>query len=437
MKTLWPSSLLGRNIALLIATVMVSQMVAVLVFMFFVQQPRLEDAAGVFGQEIVLVQRLLAELPDAQRAPYVERLNRQSSLPGRSIDSPIDTGRPFGSYELKVFLRALAAHLPEGTQLRWEPGPPAARLWVQMNTDGDSYWIALPAKRGERYPRAWIAISLSFFQSLLAVLAAFAIHRRINRPLQQLVRASDRVGRDVWPDPIPTTGPVEIATVASAFNGMTARLAEMEATRAAMLAGISHDIRTPLTKLRLAIALRHDASQAAVAERSIEDIDAILQQFIDLARGAQGESPQEGDLNALVTQIAADFSGLGHFFDLSLGALPLVRFRPVSMLRVLMNVMQNAAHYGQRGLHVKTWTEKDFVYVAVQDRGPGVPEALLPVIQQPFRRGNAVDQGRGGTGLGLAIATRIIREHGGDLTLRRRERGGLDVTLSIRIAPEA
>lgn len=435
MKLSWPTTLLGRNIALLIAAVMVSQIAAVVIFLVFVQRPRVLDAASLLANQIVTIDRILGAVSPAERSDFVKRMDARTSLPPDTIDFRQDdpAHKPRG-YEMRLFFAELAARVPPDIALRRQ-NEPVFRLWIQVHIADTPYWVALPADRAQRYNGMMIAIPLSLALAALATLAAYLIHRRINRPLQQLAAAADRLGRGGWPEPVPETGPREIAVVATTFNRMTKGLAEIEASRAAMLAGISHDIRTPLTKLRLAFAMPATLDSldtpALSAERFIDDIDAIVQQFIDFARGGDGEVSTPGDMNALIEQLAADFAGLGHPFELALEALPPLSFRPVSMLRLIMNLMQNATLYGRVGLSVRSWRDGDFAYVAVEDRGPGIAEHLLPLIKQPFRRGPDADPQRSGSGLGLAIANRIAIQHEGSLELTRRKRGGLAATIRL------
>ncbi len=189
-----------------------------------------------------------------------------------------------------------------------------------------------------------------------------------------------------------------------------------------MLAGVSHDIRTPLTKLRLAMAMAiprgADDTFVASAESYLDHIDTILQQFMDYAGSGEREPPQQGDLNALIGQLAADFAGLGHEFELSLGEVPEFAYRPVSLMRLLMNLMHNAIAYGRTGLAVRTWTEGDAACVAVCDRGRGIDAAEMEKLKTPFSRGTNARTHSGGTGLGLAIVERIARLHGGSLQFR-------------------
>jgi len=171
------------------------------------------------------------------------------------------------------------------------------------------------------------------------------------------------------------------------------------------------------------------AEAPLAAERYIDEIDAIVQQFIDYARGGDGEAYSEVDLNAMIDQLAADFIGLGQTFAVSVQPLPLLEIRPVSMLRLLVNLMQNAARYGRVGLEVRTWEDAAGIHVMVADRGPGVDASLLPLLKQPFRRGDQASQA--GTGLGLAIASRIAQQHGGRLELSLRDGGGFEAELRL------
>ncbi|SDH29131.1 MULTISPECIES: ATP-binding protein [unclassified Duganella] len=432
MSLKWPRTLLGRNALLLIAAITISQVTAVLVFIIFVQAPRVKDAAALLAAQVTIIQRLLSALPDAERAGYVALLDGQTTppaVPSSANESALF--QPLAQYEVRRFLEEMKARLPTETTLRIQPGQPA-RLWVQLSMSGKPYWISLPVERSARYRGAWIAISVSAALNTLGVLLAILIHRHINRPLQQLAAAAERLGKGELPEPVSVAGPVEVSSVAAAFNDMTRALADIDATRALMLASLSHDIRTPLTKLRLSNAMPElAATRQASAERYIDDIDAIVQQFIDYARGGDGEDFRYADLNAMIEQLAADFIGLGQPFTLALAPLPPLSIRPVSMLRLLVNLMQNAALYGRVGLTVRTWQRERYVHVAVADDGPGVETSLLPLLKQPFRRGEPAAQPSSGTGLGLAIANRIAQQHGGSLELSLRPEGGFQAELRL------
>ncbi|ACD20184.1 ATP-binding protein [Paraburkholderia phytofirmans] len=435
LHRLLPRTLLARNIALLIALVMLSQVCALGVLLHYVQRPRVERAAAVFATYVTTLDNLLAATPPAARQGLTARLDARAQAPDEAAAAPPpNLMRAYRTYQRNVFLESLRAHLPADMPARWQTLG-GQRLWIRMHAPADApqtpYWIALPIPEDAQGNGLDAAILLSLGLGALAALTGYLIQRHLNRPLQELTRAARRVSAGETPAPLPTDGPTEIAAVSGAFNQMTQALQQAEATRALMLAGISHDIRTPLTKLRLSMAMAmpndSDSSFVVAAESYLDQIETILQQFMDYAGSGEREQPEPGDLNALIERLAGDFAGLGHEFELSLATLPAVPYRPISMMRLLMNLMQNAIVYGGSGLAVRSWATREAVYVAVGDRGKGLSAQELEQLKAPFQRGRNARTHSGGTGLGLAIVERIARLHGGSLEFHTREGGGLEV----------
>lgn len=427
-----PKTLLARNIALLIVLVMLSQVCSIAVLLHYVQKPRVERTAEVFANYVKILDSLFDAATDGTRAALVARLNGQLQPPSDTASSEPPAGglRFYVAFQRAVFLDTLRRNLPADMLVRWQTEG-GQHLWIEMHAHGAPYWLALPVPEDARGAGLDAAILLSLGLAALAALTGYLIQRHLNRPLQNLAHAARRVSAGEMPAPLPGDGPTEIAQVSSAFNQMTQALQQAEATRAVMLAGISHDIRTPLTKLRLAMAMAitdsGDDSFVIAAEAYLDQIETILQQFMDYAGSGERELPQPGDLNALINRLAADFAGLGHEFELSMGAVPMFAFRPITMMRLLMNLMQNAVVYGQAGFAVRTWVKDDTVYVAVGDRGKGLAPHELEALKQPFQRGRNARSQPGGTGLGLAIVERIARLHGGALQFHARDGGGLEV----------
>ncbi|HEY2020979.1 ATP-binding protein [Paraburkholderia sp.] len=446
LRQLLPRTLLARNIALLIALVMLSQICSVLVLVHYVQRPRVERAAAVFATYVTTLDNLLAATPSASRAALSARLDAREQLPPEVADAPPPSlWRTYRTYQRGVFLDSLRRHLPADMPVMWQTKG-TQRLWIRMHAPAAgsggvpaaAYWIALPIPEDAQGSGLEAAILLSLGLGVLAALAGYAIQLHLNEPLRELTRAARRVSAGETPAPLPTDGPAEIAAVGSAFNQMTQALQEAEATRALMLAGISHDIRTPLTKLRLSMAMAipegGDSSFVVAAESYLDQIETILQQFMDYAGSGEREEAQSGDLNALIERLAGDFAGLGHEFELSLGTLPAIPYRPISMMRLLMNLMQNAIVYGGSGLAVRTWATRDAVTVAVGDRGKGLSAQELEKLKAPFQRGRNARAHSGGTGLGLSIVERIARLHGGGLQFHPREGGGLEVWVVLPLS---
>ncbi|HEY3597959.1 MAG TPA: ATP-binding protein [Paraburkholderia sp.] len=436
-----PRSLLARNIALLIVLVALSEVCSLSVLLHYIQRPRVERAAAVFGSYISTLDSVLAMYPPASRDALVAHLDARSEAPpGARLEPPRELLEFYRTYELRIFVDSLRRYLPAGSEVRWQ-GDGAPQMWLRVQVAGVPYWIALRLPEEAQGGRLMTALLLALGLGVLAAATGYVIQRHLNRPLQHLADAARRVSAGTTaPAPLPVDGPTEIAQVSAAFNQMTQALQQAEATRAIMLAGISHDIRTPLTKLRLAMAMANrpggasDEAFVGAAESYLDQIDTILQQFMDYAGSGEREAAQPGDLNALVSQLAADFAGLGHDFELSLGALPIVAFRPVSMMRLLMNLMQNAVVYGRTGFAVRTWADAHAVCVAVGDRGSGLAADELEQLKAPFQRGRNAHGNAGGTGLGLAIVERIVRLHGGALQFHPRAGGGLEVWVVLPVS---
>jgi len=438
MRLALPRSLLTRNIALLVALVALSQACSLAVLLHFVQRPRLERAAEVFAGYVITLDAMLAALPPDAASAEVARLGVQAQPPpSAEPEPPPSLLRFFRTYQRDIFMAVLRRRLPPDIVVRWQAGGDE-RLWIRLHgagRPGSPAWLPLPVIEDARAGGLTATILLSAALALLAALTGYLIHLHINRPLQDLARAARELSAGMEPVPLPTDGPTEIAQVSTAFNQMTQALQQAETTRSLMLAGVSHDIRTPLTKLRLAMAMAiprgSDEAFVASVEGYLDQIDTILQQFMDYAGSGERELLQAGDLNALVSQLAADFAGLGHAFALSLGALPPLPFRPVSLMRLLMNLMQNAIIYGKSGLAVRTWREGDMACVAICDRGSGISAQELETLKAPFSRGRNAQDHAGGTGLGLAIVERIARLHGGSLHFHPRDGGGLEAVVAL------
>jgi two-component system osmolarity sensor histidine kinase EnvZ len=439
-----PRSLLSRNIALLVALVALTQVCSLTALLHFVQRPRIDRASIIFADYVKVLDGMLVAMPPAESRAAAARLNAQNEAPASSVLAPaMNPLRLFRTWQRDVFLEALRRHLPADMPVRWEIADndreDEARLWIRLHAAGQPVWIALPMTADAQASGITTAIVLSIGLALLAALTGWLIQMHLNRPLAELAHAARNLSAGETPEPLPTDGPTEIAQVSRAFNQMTEALRQAEATRALMLAGVSHDIRTPLTKLRLAIAmaLPRGTNDALVAstESYLDTIDTILQQFMDYAGSGERETPQPGDLNALVGQLVADFAGLGHEFDFDEATLAVFAFRPVAVMRLLMNLMQNAVVYGRTGLSIRTWQADGCACVAVRDRGNGIRAEELERLKSPFSRGSNSRGHSGGTGLGLAIVDRIARQHGGSLTFLDREGGGLEAVVKLSLNP--
>jgi two-component system osmolarity sensor histidine kinase EnvZ len=205
----------------------------------------------------------------------------------------------------------------------------------------------------------------------------------------------------------------------------------MERERATVLAGISHDLRTPLSRLRLALEMSGaDQAEAEGMRADMEDIDKVISQFLAFARG-EDELLVEGDLNVLISQLVDNYRKRETLVSFHPGRIPPLRFAPLAIHRALSNLVDNALRYAGGPVEIATRREGARVLVEVLDRGPGVPAGEAERLKRPFTRLDAARSGPGGAGLGLAIVDRIARAHGGRLELSPREGGGLCARLEL------
>ena len=303
-------------------------------------------------------------------------------------------------------------------------------FWVSFTIDEDDYWVMLPRERFEPpFGLEWLGGGLALLG--LALAGAWLIASALSRPLGAIAAAAREVGRGEPPAPLAETGPREMRTVSVAFNRMAGDLAAMERERATVLAGISHDLRTPLSRLRLAIEMSGaDRATAEGMGTDVEEMDQVIGQFLAFARG-EDEPLVEGDLNTLMAEIVEGYRKREQTISFTSGNLSTLRFAPMAVRRAVTNLIDNALRYAGGTIEVGTRRDGALALIEVMDRGPGVPPSELERLKRPFTRLNEARSGRGGAGLGLAIVERIARTHGGRFELAVREGGGLVARLGL------
>ncbi len=370
---------------------------------------------------------LLAELAanEGVRIYPLEPDDKVTPLPGGAL--------------MKLIEQAIVAKLGANTKLASDVnGIPG--LWVSLSIADDDYWVFI-----ERDPVArtygtqwigWAAVAL-----LLSIIGAILITRLINRPLAQLSRASAELGSGRDPAPLPETGPIEIRTVNESFNRMVTDLGKLDADRSVLLAGISHDLRTPLSRLRLELELAplpDEARTAMVAD--IEQMDAIVRQFLDYARKAPQAAATDIDLTAEVAaavQRARVDVGADSSVEVNLAPDVRIRGYAVELDRALDNLLTNAVRYGrdpdtgQLRMMVSLTATASHAVVSVVDHGAGVGADEIDRLMRPFERGETARSGSTGAGLGLPIVERVVRMHGGDLRLSANSPHGLRVEMRL------
>ncbi len=297
-------------------------------------------------------------------------------------------------------------------------------------------------------PEIWVRVPLSEIQSgdfaplfkysiaiiVLSVLGAWLFVKIQSRPLTELEQAAIQVGKGVIPPPIREHGASELCSVTRAFNQMTAGVKQLAEDRTLLMAGISHDLRTPLTRIRLATEMMspEDDYLSKSINKDIEECDEIIGQFIDYLRTGEDMPMQIEDITTLLKEIVlAERNDNGFELETDLYEGPLyANIHPLSIKRAIANLVVNAKRYGHGWLKISSGRGDKLVWFQVEDNGPGIEDDKVYALFQPFFRGESA-RNTAGTGLGLAILQRIVDSHNGEIEISRGERGGLLVRIFL------
>lgn len=342
---------------------------------------------------------------------------------------PLPDTRP-----MRLLTREIRRQLGDHTRLaqRWKT---LDGFWISFRLDPDDiddFWVRLPEERlDENRNSDWLLWIVALFS--VALLGAFLVVSRISKPLQHLARAAKLVGSGRHPPELEESGPQEITIVARAFNQMAGDLARNEAERAVILAGVSHDLRTPLARLRLGIEMSGAPEDDVLPMISdIEEMDRIIGQFLDYGRGEPETPLQSVDLVALLSSLAEPHQMRGLKLRTELPATLETLARPLPLRRAVANLIDNAIRYAGDGpIDLRMWSAGRQIFIEVADRGPGIPEDEISRVRRPFTRLEEARSDTKGAGLGLAIIDRVMLTHDGRLELLPREGGGLRAVLSL------
>ena len=425
--TLAPRSLFGRLTLLLVAVVAIATVAMILLF----RQDRAALVARQFGDtKIAQLQAMRAALEGAEGRATLGRIGREFGariIPEAERPALAHAGPPQSPLVAELEQR-LRAELGPGTEVRALPG--RQQFLVRLQAGGAGYWAAfpMPAPRElDGAPSRALAWSLAIVLLLLAT--AYVSARYLARPLRQLNAAVDELGRGGTPAPLPESGPSEIAAVNRRFNAMLANLRQIERDRALLLAGVSHDLRTPLARLRLGVEMGggDDPAERAGMVADIEEMDRIVGQFLDFARTDDDSAREIAELDPIVRACVDRCVAAGREIGFRPGGVRPLPLKPTAVSRLVANLVDNALAYGAPPVEVVTADGEAFATIEVRDRGAGIAPDDVERLKRPFTRATdarARADGAAGAGLGLAIVERIARMHGGTLEILPRDGGG-------------
>ncbi|MBI5784379.1 MAG: HAMP domain-containing protein [Rhodocyclales bacterium] len=421
---------LARQYALLLAAFFIAfelLMSAAVVGLLMV--PMARRAAGDLAGLMVLSAQTWSELPPDTRPAFKLELANNHVLALRA-DLPAEGQDPLHGPYLYFLEEALAERTGNHHHLVAEVIDGETWYWVSLPSGEGRISVGLPHDRVGTQPLYTMLFSLAA-ALVTALIASAWLARRAVGPLARLEQAATRVGRGEMPELLPETGPRELAALARRFNAMARQVRDLLAARTTLLAGVSHDLRTPLARMRVALALleKHPTPKLfARLEADIEEMDRLIGNVLDLARGLASESSADIDLRGLLRELAgSDGRVVVNCPELR------IRVPSLALRRAVGNLIDNARRYGGTApieLVVEAWAGE--LRIGVLDRGPGIPDDQLAAVFEPFHRVDAArSPATGGAGLGLAIVRQLAEANRWRVALRARAGGGLEAWLTL------
>ena len=423
-----PRSLFGRT-ALVIALVsFVFQIFTVAVITYFALLPLGRHATGDFAALMMDTARAWQAAPAAERPGLQERISRLHRL---QVQDPPGAAGGFSRMlpYFNLLETALSARAGEPVELRASRGADGEQwYWADLPAAGKKLRVGFPASRVDVQP--WLAMLLIFSVGALVTLVTSAwLARWLIAPLSRLAAATQRIGQGRRPEPLAETGPTELAALAREFNRMGEQVEELLANRTTLLAGISHDLRTPLARIRLALGMLSENPAPDLFERVLRDVDGmneLIARCLEVSRDFAEQDSVELDLCQLLADVAAEHAHTGVELRGRKGPDCHLRVRPLALKRIVSNLVDNAVRYGGRQpIDIDYRSADGLVEICVLDRGPGIPEQEREAVFRPFYRLEpSRSSSTGGSGLGLAIVRQIATANGWSVELRQREGGG-------------
>ncbi|QIR16279.1 two-component system sensor histidine kinase EnvZ [Shewanella aestuarii] len=373
------------------------------------------DGVDVGREHLSMVDALNAKVRDDGMTIYNLKQAREAGLDNATYYS-------FLSDQMSVYLGGEAeVRFSQGDKLDvWIRPPQAPSIWIKVPLTG--------INESDLSPLTLYLLVIG----ALSVAGGWLFARNQNKPLKRLQKAAVTVSKGEFPAPLPLSGSTEIVEVTHAFNQMAKSMQQLEQDRALLMAGISHDLRTPLTRIRLACEMMveddHYLKDGIVND--IEDMDAIIKQFIAYVRHDQEVVREPFQLNQLIQEIHQQESHRLAQIEISLADCPEIPLHNVAIKRVLSNLVENAFRYGNGWVKISSFVDARYVGFSIEDNGPGIDERKVEELFQPFTQGDTA-RGSVGSGLGLAIVKRIIDRHHGKISLKNRPEGGLLVRVTL------
>jgi len=430
-----PRTLLGRSAATIALTLLVFMVFSLGTAVYFIAIPMAERSADDFAAVIVSAAHTLETLPEELHAEFQQQILLDHGLIVAE-QTPGLSAKHFDVPYYIFFQKSLNKRA--GQELSITESVRGPLIWVDVPAHNKIFRFGFDRKRLGTNPPVVLFIAIGGGALLTWVVSLLEV-RRVRRPLAKLSVAVEEVGRGMTPRKLSEDGPKEIASLARAFNRMSSDMQELAENRTVIVAGISHDLRTPLTRLELAVEMLNEDSEpelVAGIRRDLAAMNTLIGQFLAFSKGLDDEYPAQVDLWEIIEAQAVELRRDGVEVQLSGCSTPCAYFaHPLALQRLLSNLLENAAHYGGGApIEVDLNCKEDIITVRICDRGPGIPASQAEAVFRPFHRLEAARGKRtGGSGLGLAIARQLAIKHGWTIELLPREGGGTVAKVGLPI----
>jgi two-component system osmolarity sensor histidine kinase EnvZ len=422
MKIL-PRSAFGQTVLLIGFLLLINQVVSWVSMVYYIIQPNTQLTNELLAKQVRVV--LIDIDDDLLRKAFSTSFQKKTGIEVYRESDALSSGLSEATH-LVYRSKEMSKLLNGDAELRLTQGGDEYIFWIRP-PQAPHHWIRIPLSGLEEANFSPLTVVLMFL-GLLSVIGGWLFVRQINRPLKALQKAAQDVGRGEFPQPLAELGTTEIVAVTQAFNHMSRGIKQLEEDRNLLMAGISHDLRTPLTRIRLAAEMMSEQDEFLKdgIEGDIDDMNSIIDQFIDYIRHNSKDKAEPSNLNYLINDVMQTELISGRQIKFSEQELPEIPLRFVAMKRAVANIIQNALRYSDSDIDITTGIsdDKNTVYFCVCDSGPGIPEDEIEHLFQPFTQGDKA-RGTEGSGLGLAIIKKIVNTHGGEIQLTNREEGGL------------
>ncbi|HXW49853.1 MAG TPA: ATP-binding protein [Xanthobacteraceae bacterium] len=434
VKSAMPKGLYARSLLIIIVPMVVLQSVVALLFLERHWNLVTNYLSSAVTQEIATLIDVYKTFPQDPDHAQLRRIAQDKLglvvdfLPGSQLPPPGP----------KPFFSQLDGALSD--QIRKQIGLP---FWidtvgrsniVEIRVKLDDAVMRVFARRADVYdPNSWIFLLWMVATSLVVLAIAIAFLRNQIRPIVGLADAAEAFGKGREAPNFRPRGAREVRRAAAAFLEMKTRIERAIEQRTTMLAGVSHDLRTILTRFKLELALLGDSAEIDAIKKDIDEMAGMLEAYLAFARGDMGEQSAATDIGALLEDLKTDTERHGHRASVNFHGQPNVTVRPAAFKRCLANLVGNASRFAST-VAITGHRDHRWLTVTVDDDGPGIPPQMREDVFKPFLRlDDARNQDEGGTGLGLAIARDIARSHGGDITLGDSPLGGLRASVRVPV----